>query len=83
MKFGDAFTFITTFSILFIESTSPVNVKEDKFSVFYKYLWPQGTIPYAIISVMYRLSDIELNVKLQNSCKPFFLYDKCAEYNFS
>ena len=48
MKFGDALTFITTFSILFIELTSPINLKEDKCSAFYTNLWHQGTVPYAI-----------------------------------
>ena len=48
MNFGDAFIFIVTVSILFIKSTSPINLKEYECSAFYKNLWHQGTVPYAI-----------------------------------
>ena len=48
MRFAYVFAFIAIFTILCIESTSPINLKEDKCSAFYKNLWHQGTVPYAI-----------------------------------
>ncbi len=76
MVFGNALILIATFSIIFIEATSPFDLMEDKCLAFSKSLLHQGTIPCKIahqLSKRYFKFHSLVNYKLQQVVQDGFL----------